>query len=79
MLMSANILLDNFEQFFLAICNIKVLFPTGLRSVRIRSYYGPYSVRMLENTDQNNSEYGQVVSDFLESNRHVRSSQLYKT
>ena len=29
-----------------------------VKSVRIRSYYGPYSVRMQENTDQNNSEYG---------------------
>ena len=29
-----------------------------VKSVRIRSYSGPYSVRMRENTDQNNSEYG---------------------
>ena len=29
-----------------------------VKSVRIRSYSGPYSVRMQENTDQNNSEYG---------------------
>ena len=29
-----------------------------VKSVRIRSYCGPYSVRMRENTDQNNSEYG---------------------
>ena len=28
------------------------------KSVRIVSYSGPYSVRMRENTDQNNSEYG---------------------
>ena len=28
------------------------------RSVRIRGYSGAYSVRMQENTDQNNSEYG---------------------
>ena len=28
------------------------------RSVRIRSYSGPYSVQMQENTDPNNSEYG---------------------
>ena len=28
-----------------------------VKSVRIRSYSGPYSVRMLENTDQSNSEY----------------------
>ena len=30
-----------------------------VKSVRIRSYSGPYSVRMWENTDKNNSEYGQ--------------------
>ena len=29
-----------------------------VKSIRIRSYSGPYSVRMRENTDQNNSEYG---------------------
>ena len=29
-----------------------------VKSVRIRSYSGPYSVRMRENTNQNNSEYG---------------------
>ena len=28
-----------------------------LKSIRIRSYSGPYSVRMGEKTDQNNSEY----------------------
>ena len=27
------------------------------KSVRIRSYSGPYAVRMQENTDENNSEY----------------------
>ena len=57
------------NNFFSTICNIKVLFPTGLRSVRIRSYYGPYSVRMLENTDHNNSEYGQLT-------RSVRFSRV---
>ena len=30
-----------------------------VKSVRIRSYSGPYSGRMRQNTDQNNSEYGQ--------------------
>ena len=30
---------------------------TAWESVRIRSYSGPYSVRMWGNTDQNNSEY----------------------
>ena len=29
-----------------------------MKSVHIRSYSGLYSVRMSENTDQNNSEYG---------------------
>ena len=29
-----------------------------VKSVRIRSYSGPFLVRMQENTDQNNSEYG---------------------
>ena len=29
-----------------------------MKSVRIRSYFGLYSVRMWENTDQNSSEYG---------------------
>ena len=29
-----------------------------VRSVRIRSYFGPYSVRMRENANQNNFEYG---------------------
>ena len=31
------------------------------KSVRIRSYFGPYSVRMRGNTDQNNSEYGHFL------------------
>ena len=34
-----------------------------VKSVHVRCYSGPYSVRMRENTDQNNSEYG----DFLRS------------
>ena len=29
-----------------------------LKSVRIQSFSGPYSVQMRENTDQKNSEYG---------------------
>ena len=29
-----------------------------VKIVRIRSYSGPYSVRMRENTDQKNFEYG---------------------
>ena len=38
------------------------------KSVRIRSYSGPYSVWMQENTDQNNSEYGH----FLRSGIYVK-------
>ena len=38
-----------------------------VKRVRIRSYSVPYSVRMRENTDQNNSEYGH----FSRSARHV--------
>ena len=29
-----------------------------VKSVRFRSFSGPYSVRMRENTDQKNAEYG---------------------
>ena len=29
-----------------------------VKSVRIQSYSGPYSVRLQDNTDQNNSKYG---------------------
>ena len=32
-----------------------------VKSVRIRSYSGPYSVRMRENTDRNNSKYGHFL------------------
>ena len=32
-----------------------------VKSVRIRSDSGPYSVRIRENTDQNNSEYGHFL------------------
>ena len=52
-----------------------------MKSVRIRSYFGPhfpvfglnrgispYSVRMKENADQNNSEYGH----FLRSVNHTQ-------
>ena len=38
--------------------NKKPLTVYCVKSVRTRSYSGPYSVRMQENTDQNNSEYG---------------------
>ena len=38
---------------------MKKLLPNShcVKRVRIRSYSGPYSVQMPENTDQNNSEY----------------------
>ena len=37
-----------------------------MKSVHIRSYSGPYSVRMRKNTDQNNSEHGHFLhSDFI--------------
>ena len=29
-----------------------------VKSVRVQSFSGPYSVQMWENTDQKNSEYG---------------------
>ena len=35
----------------------KVLNNHCVKSIRIWSYSGPYSVQMQENTDQNNSEY----------------------
>ena len=39
-----------------------------VKSFRIRSCSGPYSARMRENTDQNNSEYGHFLySDSLQS------------
>ena len=34
-----------------------------VKSFRIRSYSGPYLVRMRENTDQNNSEYGHFYAE----------------
>ena len=47
-----------------------------VKSVRIRSYFGPYSVRIRENTDPNNSQYGHVsrsVSQIIISFRSSRS------
>ena len=38
-----------------------------VKSVRIRSYSGPYSVQMRENTDQNNSEYGHLLRSVSQS------------
>ena len=42
-----------------------------MKIVLIRSYSGPYSVQMLENTDQNNSEYGL----FLRSGQYFHTSK----
>ena len=38
-----------------------------VKSARIRSYSCPYLVRMRENTDQNNSEYGHFSRNDVES------------
>ena len=45
-----------------------------MKSVRIQSFSGPYSVWMLKNTDQKNSEYGHfsrsvVLKLFLHSDK----------
>ena len=37
-----------------------------VESVRFRSYSGPYSVQIRENTDQNNSEYRHFSGSFRE-------------
>ena len=37
-----------------------------VKGVHIRSYSGPYSVRLLENTDQNNSEYSTFHTVWIE-------------
>ena len=49
-----------------------------VKCVRIRSYSGPYSVRMLENTDQNNFEYGQLLSSESEINRSKKLVTLQR-
>ena len=49
-----------------------------VKSVRIRSYSGPYAVLMRENMDQNNSEYENLSRsglDFLKSILYGLSSQ----
>ena len=58
-----------------------------VKSVRIRNYSGPYSVRMRKNADQNNSEYGTFYAVYLsksagKDNLHLRiyvfqTSQLF--
>ena len=51
-------------------------------SVRIRSFSGPYSVRMRENTDQKNSEYGHFLhsaQNFCKNFQMVKNhGDLYK-
>ena len=50
-----------------------------MKSVYIRSHSGSYSVRMRENTDQNNSEYGHVLrseSFTVENNRNVDPGRI---
>ena len=53
--------------------------PTLRKSVHIRCYSGPYSVRLRENTDQNNSEHGHFLRSanisifFFTCNKLVRS------
>ena len=42
-----------------------------VKSVRIRSYSGQYSVRMRENTDQNNSEYGYIPCSGYYNNKVI--------
>ena len=60
-----------------------------VKSIRIRSYSGPYSVRMRENTDQNNSEYGYFLrsesacdnpAEFMEimENLRINSKRVWK-
>ena len=39
-----------------------------MKSVLIRSYSGPYSVRMREYTDQNNSECGRLLRSVTRAN-----------
>ena len=46
-----------------------------MKTVHIRSYSGPYSVRMRQNTDQNNSEYGH----FLRSSTDEFGDRAFKT
>ena len=40
---------------------IKIGYCYCVKSVRIWSYSGPYSVRMWESADQNNAEYGHFL------------------
>ena len=42
-----------------------------MKSARIPSYSGLYSVRMQENTDQNNSEYGHFLHSVFNSYNQI--------
>ena len=50
-----------------------------VKSVRIRSYSGPYSVRMKKNTGQNNSEYGHFARNVGLSSQSVISLRFLLT
>ena len=47
-----------------------------VKSVRIRSYPGPYSVRMRENTDQKNPEYGYFPHSDLFKTQQEKEGKL---
>ena len=51
------------------------------KSVPIRSFSGPFSVRVRQNTDQKNSEYGQFLrsADTTKSRNHFYSLIFYVT
>ena len=42
-----------------------------MKSVRIRSYSGPYSVRMRENAGHNNSEFGHFSRSECKPNKNL--------
>ena len=52
-----------------------------VKSVPIRSFSGPFSVRVRQNTDQKNSEYGQFLrsADTTKSRNHFYSFIFYET
>ena len=49
-----------------------------MKSVRVRSYSGPYSVQMWVNTDQNNSKYGHFLHSVEFENDSLESSMSLK-
>ena len=50
-----------------------------VKSAHIRSYSGPYSVRMQENTDQNNSKYGHFLRSVWRRPRQTVGKIFFKT